>query len=393
MKRDLTTRELAALSRRGQHRVSRSLYLQITPTGTRSWLFRYRRHGRPYWVGLGPIDLVTLVEARAKVIALRKLLLDGQDPAEHRRAARQQAALAAARSVTFENCAERYIKAHSAGWKNGKHRAQWQSTLSTYAYPVIGPLPVAAIDTGLIMQVLEPIWATKPETASRVRGRIESILDWAAARGYRQGDNPARWRGHLQRLLPARAKVAPVEHHAALPYPDMPAFMTALRQQAGTGAAALRFTILTATRTGEALGTCWDEIDLKARTWTVPSSRMKAGRPHVVPLSDQAIALLQAAPRSSGLVFEGARAGRPLSNTAMIMTLRRMGRGELTTHGFRSSFRDWAAEQTRYPNHVVEMALAHTIGDKVEAAYRRGDLLAKRRSLMKDWAAYCDAIS
>jgi integrase len=248
---------------------------------------------------------------------------------------------------------------------------------------------VAAIDTALIMQILEPIWTAKPETASRVRGRVETILDWAAARGYRQGDNPARWRGHLQRLLPARAKVAPVNHHAALLYGSLPGFMAKLRQQAGTGARCLELTVLTAARTGEAIGARWDEIDMQARTWTVPASRMKSGRPHTVPLSDQATALLAALPRSGELVFEGARAGRPISNMAMMMTLRRMGRGNLTVHGFRSAFRDWAAEQTSHPNHVVEMALAHAIGDKVEAAYRRGDLLAKRRSLMQDWAKYC----
>ena len=376
--RDLTVREVAGLFRVGQHRVSRNLYVQVTPTGTKSWLFRYMWQGAPRWIGLGPIDLVNLAQARVKALAYRRCLHEGTDP----RATRTKA-------IVFADCAGRYIAAHAAGWRNGKHRAQWTATIETYANPVIGHIPVAAIDTALIMQILEPIWTTKPETASRVRGRIESILDWAAARGYRQGDNPARWRGHLQRLLPARAKIAPVNHHAALAYGEVPGFMAALRQQAGISARCLELTILTAARTGEALGARWDEIDMTARTWTIPGSRMKSGRPHTVPLSDQAVALLAAMPRSGELVFEGARRGRPISNMAMMMLLRRMGRGDLTVHGFRSAFRDWAAEQTSHPNHVVEMALAHTIGDKVEAAYRRGDLLAKRRALMQDWAGYC----
>jgi integrase len=385
MPRDLTTRELAGLTRIGQHRVSPSLYLQITPSGTRSWLFRYQRNGKPRWLGLGPVDLVSLAEARAKALACRRRLYEGGDPLEERRAERATAG----EGLTFEICAERYIKAHEAGWRNGKHRAQWTSTLATYAEPVLGAVPVAAIDTSMIMQVLEPIWATKPETASRVRGRVESILDWATARGYRTGENPARWRGHLQRLLPARAKIAPVEHHAALPYGEVPGFMAELRQQAGTAARCLELVILTATRTGEAIGARWAEIDLQARTWTIPAARMKAGREHVVPLSAPALAVLQALPRTGELVFEGAREGRPISNMAMMMTLRRMGHGELTVHGFRSSFRDWAAEQTGHQNHVVEMALAHTIGDKVEAAYRRGNLMAKRQRLMRDWGRYC----
>ena len=240
------------------------------------------------------------------------------------------------------------------------------------------------------MQIIEPLWTTKTETASRLRGRLESILDWATARNYRTGENPARWRGHLDKLLPKRSKVAPVNHHDALPYAELPAFMQQLRGQAGVAAQCLEFTILTAARTGEAIGAQWSEIDLEARTWRVPAERMKGGKEHTVPLSDRAIEILAALPRSGGdVVFENGRAGHPISNMAMIMTLRRMGRGDLTVHGFRSTFRDWAAEQTHHQNHVVEMALAHTIGDKVEAAYRRGELLAKRRELMDDWASYC----
>jgi integrase len=289
---------------------------------------------------------------------------------------------------------------HCKGWRNGKHRQQWANTLETYAYPVIGDLPVAAVDTGLIMRIIEPLWVgttdaqgnavpPKTETASRLRGRLESILDWATARNDRTGENPARWRGHLDKLLPRRSKVAPVNHHDALPYADMPAFMAELRKRSGASARCLKFTILTAGRTGEAIGAKWSEIDLKARTWTVPAERMKSGKEHVVPLSDRVLELLEALPRSSTYLFENGRAHKPISNMAMSMLLRDMGHGGITVHGFRSTFRDWAAEQTNYQNHVVEMALAHVIGDKVEAAYRRGDLLKKRRNLMRDWARYC----
>ena len=303
---------------------------------------------------------------------------------------RAQVLLAAAATITFRECAKRYIEAHSQGWRNGKHRQQWRNTLETYAYPVIGDLPVAAIDTGLIMQIIEPLWTTKTETASRLRGRIEIILDWATARNYRTGENAARRRGHLDKLLPNRSKVAPVNHHDALPYAELPAFMQKLRRQAGIAPQCLEFTILMAARTGEAIGARWSEIDLGARTWKVPAERMKGGKEHTVPLSNRATEILAALPRSgSDVVFENGRAGHPISNMAMTMTLRRMGRDDITVHGFRSTFRDWAAEQTHHQNHVVEMALAHTIGDKVEAAYRRGELLAKRRELMTDWASYC----
>jgi integrase len=389
----LTVREVAAIARPGVHRVSRGLYLQITDAGVRSWLHRYMIGGRARNMGLGPCDLVTLAQAREKVLAGRQMLLDKKDPLEERRGERVQAMLTAAAAITFRDCAERYITAHAVGWKNSKHRQQWRNTLKTYAYPVIGELPVAAIDTGLILQIIEPLWTTKTETASRLRGRLESILDWATARSYRTGANPARWRGHLQQLLPARASVAPVQHHKALPYAELPAFMAQLRGQAGVAARCLELTILTATRTGEAIGAKWSEVDLEARIWTVPAERMKAGRRHVVPLSDRALELVETLARSGDHLFENGRAGHPISNMAMDMTLRRMGRNGITVHGFRSAFRDWAAEQTDHPNHVVEMALAHAIGDKVEAAYRRGDLLAKRRELMTDWAAYCARVS
>jgi integrase len=296
-----------------------------------------------------------------------------------------------AKVMTFRQCAEAYVAAHQAGWRNQKHAGQWPSTLSAYVYPHFGALPVQAIDTALVTKALEPIWLKKPETAGRVRGRIESILDWATARGYRKGENPARWRGHLENLLPKKSKVRRVEHHAALPYGELAAFMAQLRQQPGGGAAAFEFAILTAARTGEVLGARWDEINITERLWTVPAERMKAAREHRVPLSDSSLAILERMRQvgQSDYVFPGLKEKRPLSDMAMIMTLRRMGRGGLTTHGFRSTFRDWAAERTNFPREVAEMALAHAVSDKVEAAYRRGDLFEKRRQLMAAWVRYC----
>jgi integrase len=388
MARDLTVREVARLSHVGQRRVSKNLYLQVTPTGTKSWLFRYTRGGVHHWLGLGSIDLLSLADARARAVAYRRLLLDGKDPLEERRAGRVQAVRAATRGMPFATCAERYIAAHAASWKNGKHRAQWTATLATYASPVIGELPVAAVDTDTIMKILEPIWTTKTATAARVRGRIEAVLDWAAARGYRAGENPARWRGHLDKLLAKRAKIAPTKHHSALPYAEIPAFMAELRELPGLPAACLEFTILTAARTGEARCAQWSELDA-AKTWTVPAARMKSGAAHVVPLSERVLEVIALLPNDGGYLFPGARHGRPIGDMAMTTVLQRMKRADLTVHGFRSAFRDWAAEQTNYQNHVVEMALAHTIEDKVEAAYRRGDLLDKRRALMQDWEAYC----
>jgi integrase len=301
--------------------------------------------------------------------------------------------LEAAKALTFKAAASAYVASHRAAWHNAKHAAQWESTLSTYAYPVIGALSVQAVDTALVLKVLEPIWTTKPETASRVRGRIEAVLDWARARGFRQGENPARWRGHLDNLLPARTKVRAVKHHAALPYDDVPAFMATLRQQEGTAARALEFTILTAGRTGETLGATFPEINTAERAWIVPAGRMKARKEHRVPLSDRAVELVELARAVPGLsdrhIFPGERRDKSLSNMAMLQLLRRMGRDDVTVHGFRSSFRDWAAERTNFPNEVVEMALAHTVSRKVEAAYRRGDLFEKRRRLMAEWAAFC----
>jgi integrase len=269
------------------------LYLRVGPTGAKSWIYRYMADGKRHDMGLGPLNALSLAEARAKAAELRRMRVDGSDPLRTREAQQAAVKLEAAKAMSFKQCAESYIQAHATGWKNAKHAAQWGSTLETYAYPVLGGLPVQGIETGLIMQVLEPIWATKAETASRVRGRIEAILDWATTRGYRQGENPARWRGHLNNLLPKRSKVAKVEHHAALPYAEMAEFMAALRKQEGMGTRALEFAILTAARTGEVIGTQWDEIDLTAAVWTIPGDRMKAGREHRIPLTDRAVAILK----------------------------------------------------------------------------------------------------
>jgi len=388
--------QVQKLKKPGMYADGGGLYLQITSPDAKSWLFRYRvadptapKGWRERYHGLGPVNAISIERARNEARRCRELRHDGMDPIEQRKAERQQRALEAAKAVTFDECADAYIAAHEPSWRNAKHRQQWRNTLKDYAGPVIGKLAVQAIDTGLVMKVIEPLWTTVPETASRLRGRIESVLDWATVRGYRQGDNPARWRGHLDNLLPARGKVRRVNHHAALPYAELPAFMASLRAQEGIGARALEFTILTAARTGETIGARWNEI--KDGVWTVPAERMKAGKEHRVPLSKEALAVLARIGKGKGMdyVFPGAGEHKGLSNMAMLETLRRMGRADLTTHGFRSCFRDWAAECTSYPNHVVEKALAHVVGDKVEAAYRRGDLFEKRRRLMAEWGKYC----
>jgi integrase len=366
----------------------KGLYLRIGPTGSKSWVYRFMLDGKLHDMGLGPYSDISLADARERAAAQRKLRLDGKDPIEARRANRLAEHFATSKVMSFKDCAEAYIAAHQAGWKNPKHAKQWPSTLEAYVYPVFGRLPVQAVDVGLVMKAVEPIWTKKSETASRVRGRIESVLDWATARGYRTGENPARWRGLLENLLPKRSKVAPVEHHPALPYREMPEFMAALRPRGGIAAAALEFAILTAARTSEVIGATWPEIDFGARLWTIPAGRMKAGREHRVPLSDAAMTILRSLyeVRTSDRVF-------PISNMAMAMTLRRMGCSDLTVHGFRSTFSDWCAEQTNTPSEVREMALAHSVGDKVEAAYRRGDLFQKRRALAEAWATFCAGLA
>lgn len=363
------------------------LYLQVSRSGTKSWIFRYSLNGREREMGLGPQHTITLADARVMATEARRIKLSGIDPIDARQSERQAKRLENARAITFKQASAAYIKANRAAWKNPKHAAQWESTLTTYADTFFGDQPVAAIDTALVMKALEAIWSEKPETASRLRGRIESVLDWATARGYRTGENPARWRGHLDKMLPARAKVQAVQHHAALPYRDLPAFMSSLRTQTGIGALALEFAILTAARTGEVIAASWHEMDIDAATWTVPKERMKAKREHKVFLGERALSILRPLKDAarSDFVFPGNLPEKPLSNMAMLATLKRMNRKDLTTHGFRSTFRDWAAETTEYPSEVVEMALAHAVTNKVEAAYRRGDLFEKRKSLMLDW--------
>ena len=388
----LSAVKAARLKAPGMYGDGGGLWLQVTETGNRSWAFRFMLQGRARQMGLGPTHTLSLAEAREKARLCRRQLLEGVDPLAARQAARLAGRADLARQRTFRDCAAVFLDSHEAGWKNDKHRAQWTATLTTYAYPLIGPLSVTAIETGHICKILEPIWTTKAETASRVRGRIERILDWAAARGYRSGDNPARWRGHLDKLLPARGKVQRVRHHPALPWQELPEFIISLRANGSLSAKALEFTILTAARTGEAIGAGWPEIDVEAALWTVPAERMKTRREHRVPLSPRAVALLAELPRLKGndFVFPGSQAKRPLSNMVMLQLLRGMKpKTELTVHGFRSSFRDWAGERSNHPREVIETALAHVIADKTEAAYRRGDALEKRRRLMADWCNYC----
>jgi integrase len=389
----LTALKVTRTSKTGMHADGGGLYLQVTGDGAKSWIYRFTLRGRTREMGLGSLTAISLSDARSKAGECRRQRQEGIDPIEARRALRTQLQLNAAKAITFKDAARAYIAAHRAGWHNAKHAEQWTSTLETYAGPVFGSVSVQDVDTSLVLKSLEPIWTTKPETAARVRGRIEAILDWAKVRGYRTGDNPARWRGHLDHLLPARSKVRAIKHHSALPYRDMPDFMKALREQKGTAARALEFTILTAARTGETIGATWDELNIPEKVWTIPAERMKAAREHRVPLCDRALALIaeMQASRDPGerCLFPGGKAGNPLSNMAMAELLKRMGQTEITVHGFRSTFRDWAAERTDYPREVAEMALAHTVGDKVEAAYRRGDLFDKRRKLMEAWAAYC----
>jgi integrase len=369
------------------------LALQVSPSGARSWILRARIGGKARDMGFGGFPDVTLASARDAARVARAKIKAGTDPIEEGRAARSILAAARASALTFEQCAEAYIAVKESEWKNGKHTKQWRSTLVTYAFPVIGKLLVRDIEQAHVLRVLEPIWTTKTETASRLRGRIESVLDWATVRGYRQGDNPARWKGHLDMLLATPGKIAKVEHHAAMPYVELGAFMVELRKQDGMGARALEFAILTSARSGEVRGATWQEVDLGASVWTIPVERMKMKREHRVPLSDESIALLKGMPNIGGtdLIFPNTK-GTVLSDMTLTAVLRRMGKS-VTAHGFRSTFRDWTSERTSYPRDVCEMALAHTIADKVEAAYRRGDLFEKRTRLMRDWAKFCGTVA
>jgi integrase len=372
------------------------LYLQVTMGKAgdvrRSWFVRLRLpEGRSRDMGLGTFELVPLAAARAKAQAARIEAKAGRDPLVARETEKLQAKVDAARALTFRQAAEAYIASHRDRWRSAKHAGQWATTLATYAYPVFGEFQVAVVNKRDVLAALEPIWSAKPETASRLRGRIEAVLDWAAERGHRtEGDNPAR-RERLKHSLPSRAALAkakPRGNHAALPFVQAPIFWAELAKREGMAVKALAFAILTAARTGEVIGADWREVNLEAAVWTVPADRMKGGREHRVPLSKPALALLRAlGPKTEGPVFATERGS--LSNMALLMALRRMGRADITAHGFRSTFRDWAAECTEFPREVAEAALAHAIGDKVEAAYRRGDLFEKRRRLMDAWGTYC----
>ena len=382
----MTARAVATATKPGRLADGANLYLRVEKGGSKRWVFFYRLNGAQREAGLGGVNYIGLAKARELASGLRELLAQGIDPLDARRADR----LATAARVTFGRCADAFLAAKESSWRNEKHRAQWAMTLQVYAGP-LRQLPVAGITTQDVLKVLQPLWQAKPETASRLRGRIEAVLDSARVAGHipEREPNPARWSGHLEMLLPAPAKLAR-GHHAALAYIDIPAFMARLGGQDGMAALALKFLILTAARTGEALGAQWDEVDLQAKVWIVPAARMKSGREHRVPLSRPAIKILEKLneARPCEFVFFGLKRGRPLSNMALEMLLRRM-QADVTVHGFRSSFRDWCGDQTAFPREVAEAALAHVTGDKAELAYRRGDALEKRRELMESWATFC----
>jgi len=384
-KRKLTARA-AATAKPGRHGDGAGLYLVVAPSGARKWVYRFSFARKVTEMGLGSAHVVSLAEARDKAHEARKMLGAGKNPIE----ARRRAAIIGATKPSFGAVADALIAAKQSQWRNPKHRAQWRMTLQTYATP-LRSRPVDEIDTAAVLAVLQPLWREKPETASRLRGRIEAVLDAAKAQGYRSGENPAAWRGHLAHLLPRRGILAR-GHHAAMDYRDVPAFIALLRERQALAALALEFCILTAARSGEALGAQWCEIDLAAKVWTVPAVRTKAARKHRVPLPARALAILEklAETRTGEFVFPGQRAGKPLSATAMEMVLRRMKQGGATVHGFRSAFRDWAGNETHFAREVAEAALAHVVGDKAEQAYRRGDALEKRRSLMAAWADHCE---
>ncbi|TFW16040.1 site-specific integrase [Massilia arenosa] len=379
------------LSTPGRYNDGQGLWLNVTHRGTKSWVFRYAIEGKRRELGLGSVNDVPLAAARKRVLDLRAQLRDGLDPLAERRKQALQRQTERARTMSFDACAAAYIAAHRAAWRNPKHTQQWSNTLATYASPVFGALPVAEVDTRLVVSVLEPIWYDKTETAKRLRGRIEAILDWAAVSGFRSGENPARWKGHLSNLLAAPTRIAPVVNHPALPWKQVPTFMAELKKKRGITARALEFTIHTAVRSNEVRAARWEEIDLDARLWTIPAHRMKALKEHWVPLSDAALAILTALPHRDGLVFEGRR-GKRMSDMSLTAVMRRMGYGDFKVHGFRSSFRDWAAEEPshNFSRELCEHALAHKLPDAVEAAYQRGTMLDKRKVLMAAWSQFLD---
>ena len=388
--RKLSALEVGRINEPGKHPVGENLYLQVSQSGTKSWLFRYAVKRKTTWMGLGSTKFITLADARARVIDAQRDLLAGIDPLQKKEKQAESERIEGLKRITFDDCASQFLESHRHSWKNAKHVDQWRNTLSTYASPVLGRILVGDVDTTSVCKVLEPIWHSKTETASRVRGRIERVLSWAAVRGYRSHENPARWRGHLDQILPKRSLVQKPVHFAALPIDELGQFMEKVRACTSISAAALEFAILTATRTSETLEARWSEINFRDRYWLIPSDRMKASKEHKVPLSDRAIEILSKMQvlSQSEFIFPGARPGKPLSNMSLLMLIRQLGY-QVTTHGFRSTFRDWCSECTNFSHEVIEMALAHTIGNKVEAAYRRGDLFEKRRILMEVWANFC----
>lgn len=392
----LSARRVQTEKQPGYHCDGNGLYLQVSGTGTKAWIFRFKSPvtGKQREMGLGALGILPLAKARERAIECRQQMLTGLDPIEERNEGRRFQQLEQARAITFEQAAEQCIASKKHEWKNAKHKQQWTNTLTTYAYPTLGPLSVAALDTGLVLKVLEPIWTTKAETASRVRQRIETVWDWAKARGYVAGENPARLRGHLDKILSKTSKIKRVKHYPALPYKQINPFIATLRKQKGFTPLALEFLILTAARTGEVVGAKWGEIDLAEKLWTVPAERMKASKEHRVPLCKRAVELLTSIAserKPEEFVFPGWKAGAGLSNGAMLVLMEKMDNGQYTPHGFRSSFRDWAAEEAHgFQNETIEQALAHTIKNAVEAAYRRGDQLDRRRMLMDAWAKYVE---
>ncbi|GHF12620.1 phage integrase [Kordiimonas sediminis] len=387
----LSARAISAISEPGSYVDGAGLRLQVSKGGSKSWQFRFMLNGRSREMGLGPVKDVSLAQARQKASECRTMLSEGIDPIEARKARKEALRAQQDTCKSFDECRNAFLKSHASAWKGTKSLTQWEGSLERYATPVIGKTPVDQIDTALIMRVLDPIWRSKTETATRVRGRVERILDWATVQGFRQGDNPARWTGHLSELLPAPSALRKVKHMTAMPYQEVSALVWDLRESESMGAKALNFLILTAARSAEVRLATWDEIDLDAKTWTIPAERMKAGREHVVPLSQEAMDILQALPKLAGnsYVFPGMRDGKPLSDMTLTKQLRDRKIPKATVHGFRSSFRDWAGEQTNYPRNVIEKCLAHQLEDKVEAAYHRSNLLEKRRPVMKAWAGYC----
>ena len=383
----LRARQLTHISQPGKYSDGGGLYLQISKTLVKSWVFRFRRDGVEHYMGLGPLHRVHLKEAREEARKAREMLAKGIDPLQARDTQNQ---VFLSGNKTFDECVAEYIESHKAEWKNPKHLAQWENSLSTYASPCFGKRDVREIDTALVLQALTPIWETKTETAARLRERIARTLSFAATRGYREGDNPARWAGHLQELLPRPSRLKKVRHHPAIPYREIAGFFRRLAEEKGRGAPALAFTILTAARTSEVLLARWTEMDFASRLWTIPAERMKAAREHRVPLSEAALAILR---RQAGLhpvwVFPGKKGDRALNASILRDTLGRMNRADVTVHGFRSSFRVWAAERTTYPKEVAELALAHKVGSQIEEAYQRSDLLERRRDLLRDWAICC----